>query len=109
MGFDDDWPGLVDADDLLDDDEVGAALGMPVTAESVPRLSFLPSTTTIFRPVGSRNDRVARPDLPRLGRQRRTIAYQAGTTVALGLRRAGRGKEQHLPRLLAAAVHRLPR
>jgi hypothetical protein len=122
----------VSAIELLDEDEVGAALGMPVTAEPVPEITFIPSTTIIFRPVGSRAIallvqtsrgwvsgfvvRVYGRGEPLLGigerawlNRRRAVAHQAGTTVVLRLKRAGAGREQHLPRLLATAVGRLLR
>jgi hypothetical protein len=134
MGVDDggEVPDLVSAFDLLDEVEVGAALGMPVTAQSVPEISFMPSTTTIFRPVGNKaiallvqtsrgwvSGFVLRvygrgQALPGIGERawlgrRRAVAHQAGITVILRLKRAGAGREQQLPRLLAAAVSRLPR
>ena len=128
----DDVPELVSAIELLDEDEVGAALGMPVTLEPVPELTFLPSTTMIFRPVGSRTMAmlvqtsrgwVSRVVLRLHGRgeplvgigerawlnRRRAVAHQAGITVVLTLKRAGAGRRQHLPGLLATAVSRLPR
>ena len=118
--------------ELLDEDEVGAALGMPVTAESIPEIAFIPSTIAIFRPVGSRAVALLVQTshgwagsfvLHAYGRGeplwgigerawingRRAVAHQAGTTVILRLKRAGDGRELHLPRLLAAAVGRLPR
>ncbi len=134
MGIDgaDDVPGLVSAIELLGEDEVGAALGMSVTAEPLPEITFLPATTTIFRPVGSRAIallvqtsrgwagsfvlRVYGRGEPLWGigerawlHRRRAVAHQTGTTVILRLKRAGDGRELHLPRLLATAVGRLPR
>jgi hypothetical protein len=117
---------------LLGEDEVGAALGMSVTAEPVPEIAFIPSTMTIFRPVGSRSIALLVQTshgwagsfvLRMYGRGeplwgigecawlngRRAVAHRAGTTVILRLKRAGDGRELHLPRLLAAAVGRLPR
>jgi hypothetical protein len=132
MGIDDagDAPDLISAAELLDEIQVGAALGMPVIAEPVPELTFIPATTTIFRPVGNRaiallvqtsTGWVSRfvlrmygrgAPLPGIGERawhhgRRAVAHRSGTTVVLRLKRAGAGGKQHLPHLLATAVGRL--